>query len=65
MTRWCVQFWDGLPDNGRWDELAGTTCPTKAEAVVLAQALNRHTDHAERTGTFAGHRFRVRHMRRN
>lgn len=56
---WCVEFWDF----GAWNEWADTRCQYKAQAVAIAQKMNRETDHDNRQGAFEGHRFRVRKVR--
>jgi hypothetical protein len=56
---WCVEFWDF----GAWNEWADTRCQYKAQAVEIAQKMNRETDHDAREGAFEGHRFRVRKVR--
>lgn len=56
---WCIEFWDF----GAWDEMAGTRCRYKAEAIDRAQKLNRETDHEVRQGAFEGHRYRVRKVK--
>jgi len=61
LTRaWCVEFWDF----GAWNEWASTRRKYKAEAVALAQKMNRETTHENRIGAFEGHRFRVRRVRK-
>ena len=50
---WCIEFWDF----GQWDEMAGTRRKYKAEAIALAQKMNRET---KDRSAFEGHRFRVR-----
>jgi len=55
---WCVEFWDF----GAWNEWAGTRRKYKAEAIALAQKMNRDTTHEGREA-FEGHRFRVRRVR--
>lgn len=55
---WCVEFWD----SDAWNERADTRRRHKAEAVELAQELNRRTSHDDRR-CFDGHRFRVRRAR--
>lgn len=56
---WCVEFWDF----GEWNEWSDTKCQYKAQAVAIAQKMNRETDHDARLGAFEGHRFRVRKVK--
>jgi len=60
QSEWCVEFWDF----GAWNELASTRRKHKAQAVALAQKMNRETSHEIRSGAFEGHRFRVRRVRK-
>jgi hypothetical protein len=54
--KWCVEFWDF----GEWNERADTRRKYKAQAIEIAQKLNKETDHESRQGAFEGHRYRVR-----
>lgn len=56
---WCVEFWDF----GAWNEMASTRRKHKAEAIAVAQKLNKETSHEARQGAFEGHRYRVRRVR--
>lgn len=56
--KWCIEFWDF----GAWNEFADTRFQYKAQAVDLAQKMNRETDHEGRQA-FEGHRFRVRRVK--
>lgn len=58
MRLWCVQFFDW----DAWNEKANTRRRYKAEAVALAELLNRTTSHADRQA-FGGRRFRVRRVK--
>lgn len=53
---WCIEFWDF----GAWNEYGIGRLKYKAEAIAIAQKMNRETSHEIRRDVFGGHRFRVR-----